>query len=200
MELLIKAIIGGIVIATVSTVSQRYPTIGAFVLGIPLATIVAFIFMHMLELMWTPLKQSAYTQFGSWQCHCCSFPCLWVWYRTMASGCRYCVLVLLLVCWCLCCTDSSPSNCKYPTNFFLSSIFWCCIPIQSYPQPNLSHRLNRTNLCYQNAILWSLLPVCRICWVIFGNVQLWARSMSCLFWYSCLRMGAMNRLCMPTNP
>ena len=46
MELLIKAIIGGIVIATVSTVSQRYPTIGAFVLGIPLATIVAFIFMH----------------------------------------------------------------------------------------------------------------------------------------------------------
>ena len=51
MELLIKAIIGGIVIATVSTVSQRYPTIGAFVLGIPLATIVAFIFMHMLELM-----------------------------------------------------------------------------------------------------------------------------------------------------
>ena len=46
MELLIKAIIGGIVIATVSTVSQRYPTIGAFVLGIPLATIVSFVFMH----------------------------------------------------------------------------------------------------------------------------------------------------------
>jgi hypothetical protein len=46
MELLIKAIIGGIVIATVSTVSQRYPTIGAFVLGIPLATFVSFIFMH----------------------------------------------------------------------------------------------------------------------------------------------------------
>ena len=42
MELLIKAIIGGIVIATVSTVSQRYPTIGAFVLGIPLATFVSF--------------------------------------------------------------------------------------------------------------------------------------------------------------
>ena len=46
MELLIKAIIGGIVIATVSTVSQRYPTIGAFILGIPLATFVSFIFMH----------------------------------------------------------------------------------------------------------------------------------------------------------
>ena len=46
MELLIKAIIGGIVIATVSTVSERYPTIGAFVLGIPLATFVSFIFMY----------------------------------------------------------------------------------------------------------------------------------------------------------
>ena len=46
MELLIKAIIGGIVIATVSTVSERYPTIGAFVLGIPLATFVSFMFMY----------------------------------------------------------------------------------------------------------------------------------------------------------
>tara|TARA_B100001057_G_scaffold279451_1_gene279838 strand:- start:250 stop:573 length:324 start_codon:yes stop_codon:yes gene_type:complete len=46
MELLIKAIIGGIVIATVSTVSEKYPTIGAFVLGIPLATFVSFIFMY----------------------------------------------------------------------------------------------------------------------------------------------------------
>ena len=44
MELLIKAIIGGIIIATVSTVGQRYPTIGAFVLGIPLATFVSFIY------------------------------------------------------------------------------------------------------------------------------------------------------------
>jgi len=46
MELLIKAIIGGIVIATVSTVSERYPTIGAFILGIPLATFVSFTFMY----------------------------------------------------------------------------------------------------------------------------------------------------------
>lgn len=46
MELLIKAIIGGIVIATVSTVSERYPTIGAFVLGIPLATFASFVFMY----------------------------------------------------------------------------------------------------------------------------------------------------------
>jgi hypothetical protein len=46
MELLLKAIIGGIIIATVSTIGQRYPTIGAFVLGIPLATFVSFMFMY----------------------------------------------------------------------------------------------------------------------------------------------------------
>tara|TARA_B100001287_G_C22551022_1_gene466846 strand:+ start:363 stop:686 length:324 start_codon:yes stop_codon:yes gene_type:complete len=46
MELLFKAIIGGVVIATVSTVSEKYPTIGAFVLGIPLASFVSFIFLH----------------------------------------------------------------------------------------------------------------------------------------------------------
>ena len=46
MEFLLKAIIGGAVIATVSTVSEKYPTIGAFILGIPLATFVSFIFMY----------------------------------------------------------------------------------------------------------------------------------------------------------
>ena len=46
MEFLIKTIIGGIIIATVSSVSQKYPTIGAFVLVIPLASIVSFIFLH----------------------------------------------------------------------------------------------------------------------------------------------------------
>ena len=46
MEFVIKTIIGGIIIATVSSVSQKYPTIGAFVLGIPLASIVSFIFLH----------------------------------------------------------------------------------------------------------------------------------------------------------
>ena len=46
MEFVIKAIIGGIIIATVSTVSEKYPTIGAFVLGIPLASIVSFIFLY----------------------------------------------------------------------------------------------------------------------------------------------------------
>ena len=46
MELIIKAVIGGIIIATVSTVSERYPTIGAFILGIPLASFVSFVFLY----------------------------------------------------------------------------------------------------------------------------------------------------------
>ena len=46
MEFLIKTIIGGIIIATVSSVSQKYPTIGAFVLGIPLASFVSFVFLY----------------------------------------------------------------------------------------------------------------------------------------------------------
>ena len=46
MEFILKAIIGGIVIATVSTISEKNPTLGAFILGIPLASFVSFIFMH----------------------------------------------------------------------------------------------------------------------------------------------------------
>ena len=46
MELVIKAVIGGIIIATVSSVSERYPTIGAFILGIPLASFVSFVFLY----------------------------------------------------------------------------------------------------------------------------------------------------------
>ena len=46
MELIIKAVIGGIIIATVSTVSERYPTIGAFILGIPLASFVSFVILY----------------------------------------------------------------------------------------------------------------------------------------------------------
>ena len=46
MDLIIKAVIGGIIIATVSTVSERYPTIGAFILGIPLASFVSFVFLY----------------------------------------------------------------------------------------------------------------------------------------------------------
>ena len=47
MEFLLKAIIGGLVIAGVVTAAERgNPTIGALILGIPLASLVSIIFMH----------------------------------------------------------------------------------------------------------------------------------------------------------
>ena len=47
MEFLLKAIIGGLVIAGVVTMTERgNPTVGALILGIPLASIVSLIFMH----------------------------------------------------------------------------------------------------------------------------------------------------------
>lgn len=47
MEFLLKAIIGGIIIASVVTVAQRgNPTMGALILGIPLSSIVSIIFMY----------------------------------------------------------------------------------------------------------------------------------------------------------
>lgn len=47
MEFLLKAIIGGLVIAGVVTAAQRgNPTIGALILGIPLGSVISVIFMH----------------------------------------------------------------------------------------------------------------------------------------------------------
>ena len=47
MEFLLKAIMGGLVIAGVVTAAERgNPTIGALILGIPLASLVSIIFMH----------------------------------------------------------------------------------------------------------------------------------------------------------
>tara|TARA_B110000858_G_scaffold193432_1_gene245914 strand:- start:1255 stop:1581 length:327 start_codon:yes stop_codon:yes gene_type:complete len=47
MEFLLKAIIGGLIIAGVVTMAERgNPTMGALILGIPLASIVSILFMH----------------------------------------------------------------------------------------------------------------------------------------------------------
>ena len=47
MEFLLKAIIGGLVIAGVVTAAERgNPTMGALILGIPLASLVSIVFMH----------------------------------------------------------------------------------------------------------------------------------------------------------
>jgi len=47
MEFLLKAIIGGLVIAGVVTAAEKgNPTIGALILGIPAASLVSITFMH----------------------------------------------------------------------------------------------------------------------------------------------------------
>ena len=47
MEFILKAIIGGLVIAGVVTAAEKgNPTVGALILGIPLASLVSIVFMH----------------------------------------------------------------------------------------------------------------------------------------------------------
>ena len=47
MEFILKAIIGGLFIAGVVTAAEKgNPTVGALILGIPLASLVSIVFMH----------------------------------------------------------------------------------------------------------------------------------------------------------
>lgn len=48
MEFVIKAILGGLIVAGVVSAAERgNPTIGALILGVPLGSIISVIFMHM---------------------------------------------------------------------------------------------------------------------------------------------------------
>ncbi len=47
MEFIIKAILGGLIVAGVVTAAERgNPTLGALILGIPLGTIISMVFMY----------------------------------------------------------------------------------------------------------------------------------------------------------
>jgi uncharacterized membrane protein (GlpM family) len=47
MEFILKAIIGGIIVASVVSAAQKgNPTLGALILGVPLGSIISVIFMH----------------------------------------------------------------------------------------------------------------------------------------------------------
>ena len=47
MEFILKAIIGGLIVAGVVTAAQRgNPTLGALILGIPLGSVISLIFMY----------------------------------------------------------------------------------------------------------------------------------------------------------
>lgn len=47
MEFIIKAILGGLIVAGVVSAAQKgNPTVGALILGVPLGSIISIIFMH----------------------------------------------------------------------------------------------------------------------------------------------------------
>ena len=50
-DILIKSIIGGIIIGVVSTLAQKNPTAGAFIMGIPLVSFITLAIMHYLSLI-----------------------------------------------------------------------------------------------------------------------------------------------------
>ena len=45
-DILIKSIVGGLIIGIVSTLAQKNPTAGAFIMGIPLVSIITLTIMH----------------------------------------------------------------------------------------------------------------------------------------------------------
>ena len=45
LDILIKSVIGGIIIGVVSTLAQKNPTAGAFIMGIPIVTFITLIIM-----------------------------------------------------------------------------------------------------------------------------------------------------------
>ena len=46
LDIIIKSIVGGLIIGVVSTIAQKQPTIGAFIMGIPIVTIITLIIMY----------------------------------------------------------------------------------------------------------------------------------------------------------
>jgi len=46
LDIIIKSIVGGLIIGVVSTIAQKQPTIGAFIMGIPIVTFITLIIMY----------------------------------------------------------------------------------------------------------------------------------------------------------
>lgn len=46
LDIAIKSIIGGVVIGIVSTIANKNPTVGAFIMGIPLVSFITLIMMY----------------------------------------------------------------------------------------------------------------------------------------------------------
>ena len=46
VDILIKSVVGGLLIGIVSTIAQKNPTVGAFIMGIPLVSFITLVIMH----------------------------------------------------------------------------------------------------------------------------------------------------------
>ena len=46
LDIAIKSLVGGLIIGIVSTIAQKNPTVGAFIMGIPLVSFITLIIMY----------------------------------------------------------------------------------------------------------------------------------------------------------
>ena len=60
LDIAIKSIVGGLVIGIVSTIAQKQPTIGAFIMGIPIVTFITLIIMYYSGVDFQTLKTFSY--------------------------------------------------------------------------------------------------------------------------------------------
>ena len=56
LDIAIKSIIGGLIIGIVSTIAQKNPTVGAFIMGVPLVSFITLIVMYYTGVDYTTFK------------------------------------------------------------------------------------------------------------------------------------------------
>ena len=60
LDIVIKSVVGGVIIGVVSTIAQKYPTAGAFIMGIPLVSFITLAMMHYGGVDYQTLKTFSY--------------------------------------------------------------------------------------------------------------------------------------------
>ena len=60
LDILIKSIVGGLIIGVVSTLAQKNPTAGAFIMGIPLVSFITLVIMYYSGIDYQTLKTFSY--------------------------------------------------------------------------------------------------------------------------------------------
>jgi hypothetical protein len=60
VDILIKSVVGGLLIGIVSTIAQKNPTVGAFMMGIPLVSFITLVIMHYSGIDYQTLKTFSY--------------------------------------------------------------------------------------------------------------------------------------------